>query len=103
MGREYNPNDFTMIDALSYYYGLSYIEVHARWKAGEFTEDDFERAYTYYDEYMDFYEDERGYTKSENELFYEYLDIAKQIGSNGLTFRHYIEECCDKNGTLTKV
>ena len=48
------------------------------------------------------YLDERGEIITEKQLYLEYLDLSQEE-KNDKSFNDYIKECCNKNGTLTKI
>ena len=49
------------------------------------------------------YEDERGYTYTEEELKASFDELRANGETDCDTFEQYIKECCGKNGTLTRI
>ena len=49
------------------------------------------------------YEDERGWIISENELRKSYLELKSSGDTEAETYEDYVRNCCDKDGTLTKI
>lgn len=49
------------------------------------------------------FEDERGYTITEEELKAEYEELKQNGETDCKTFGQYVAECTGKNGTLTRI
>ena len=49
------------------------------------------------------YKDERGYLISEDELKKSYNELKRNGDTEAETYEDYVRNCCDKNGTLTKM